>query len=332
MIALQEELVATQAAVQLLRTSSASARALHQSLVAAREDWAVFRRLAGTAADLFLEATDVSKLISTSASDAAALAREVPTVLQLLRTLRSRGLELLNTRLRDTEGGAVDRARSEEVSYSAALQGRSVRVEEEAQREKVLKALAEAAVQARVEVTEQRFRAVQPLVADIFSRLDPHPSFKTIEFELDTYYRRGTTSPMVRDVLEDVSADPLLVFSTSQANIAALSYFLAMGWSAGKRGLPFVMLDDPVQSMDDVNVLGFADLCRHVRRERQIFVSTHERRFTRLLERKLAPRGTDESTTIMDFRGWDRSGPDIEERQEAPDAQGETIRVVRTAS
>src|SRR5207248_1143698 len=157
----------------------------------------------------------------------------------------------------------------------------------------------------RVEVTEQRFKAVQPLVADIFSRLDPHPAFKTIEFELDTYYRRGTTSPLVRDLVEGVTADPLVVFSTSQANIAALSYFLAMGWSAGDRTLPFVLLDDPVQSMDDVNVLGFADLCRHLRTSRQLIISSHERRFARLLERKLAPRSENYSTRVLDFVGWD---------------------------
>jgi hypothetical protein len=36
--------------------------------------------------------------------------------------------------------------------------------------------------------------------------------------------------------------------------------------------LPFLLLDDPLQSMDDVNVLGFSDLCRHVRRRRQLVV------------------------------------------------------------
>lgn len=152
---------------------------------------------------------------------------------------------------------------------------------------------------------------MQPLVADIFSRLDPHPAFKTIEFELDTYYRRGSTSPLVRDLVEDVAADPLVVFSTSQANIAALSYFLAMGWTAGDKSLPFVLLDDPLQSMDDVNVLGFADLCRHLRLGRQLLISTHERRFAKLLERKLAPRGQDNETLVLEFVSWDRAGPTV---------------------
>ena len=91
-------------------------------------------------------------------------------------------------------------------------------------------------------MTEARLRSIQPLVANIFQRLDPHPAFKTVEFELDTYYRKGTTSPLVIDHVENVSADPLLIFSTSQANIVALSYFIAMSLSADERGLPFLLL------------------------------------------------------------------------------------------
>jgi hypothetical protein len=45
--------------------------------------------------------------------------------------------------------------------------------------------------------------------------------------------------------------------------------------------------------MDDVNALGFSDLCRHVRRRRQLVVSTHENRLASLFERKLTPRTLD---------------------------------------
>jgi hypothetical protein len=64
--------------------------------------------------------------------------------------------------------------------------------------------------------------------------------------------------------------------------------------------------------MDDVNVLGFSDLCRHIRRRRQLIVSTHEQRLAGLLERKLAPRGDDSGLRVVRFAGWDRSGPKID--------------------
>ncbi len=264
-----------------------------------------------------------------AASQAKDVAQNASSVIEYLQAVRRRSLEVLRTTESAEDRGPVERAASEVTSFADALATRSQKVEEAAQRERLLKALADAAVESRVEVTEKRFKAVQPLVADIFSRLDPHPAFKTIEFELDTYYRKGTTSPLVRDLVEDVAADPLVVFSTSQANIAALSYFLAMGWSAGERGLPFVLLDDPVQSMDDVNVLGFADLCRHLRTSRQLLISTHEKRFARLIERKLAPRSGTYSAKVLDFVGWDRSGPVVQARQVDGQLGDETIRVVR---
>ena len=85
-----------------------------------------------------------------------------------------------------------------------------------------MKQLSDAAKKARVDVTTVRFEAIEPLVRDIYSRLDPHPAFKMIGFEHNMYYGKGTSSPVVRDIAAGVEADPLIVFSASQANIAAL--------------------------------------------------------------------------------------------------------------
>jgi hypothetical protein len=171
------------------------------------------------------------------------------------------------------------------------------------------KRIQRAATRAVAAVTERRFKRLAPTVQNIYQRLDPHPSFTTLDFDLDVYNRRGIASPVVRDLVENVDADPLLVFSSSQANVTALSYFLALGWAAGPDALPFVFLDDPLQSMDDVNALGFADLCRHVRTQRQMVVSTHERRLASLLQRKLAPRTSIERTRVVEFQAWTRAGP-----------------------
>lgn len=78
--------------------------------------------------------------------------------------------------------------------------------------------------------------------------------------------------------------------------------------------MPFVLLDDPLQSLDDVNALGFADLCRHIRRQRQLIVSTHAPRLAALLERKLAPRTEHERTRVVEFKAWTRRGPNLEQR------------------
>jgi hypothetical protein len=181
-------------------------------------------------------------------------------------------------------------------------------------REEEARTLQRAATRAAAGVSDSRFRELAPLIRDIFSRLDPHPVFKDLDFALGVYRERGEARPVVRDVDETVEAEPLIVFSSSQANVAALSYFLALGWAAGADAMPFVLLDDPLQSLDDVNALGFADLCRHIRQQRQLIVSTHDRRLAALLERKLAPRGPGETTRLIEFTSWTKRGPQLEFR------------------
>lgn len=181
------------------------------------------------------------------------------------------------------------------------------------------KTLATGATRAIAGVTKTRFESLQPLVDDIFARLAPHPAFTTLGFEMGVAYRSGVADPFVKDPESGVSADPLLVFSSSQANVAALTYFLALSWASTTKALPFLLLDDPLQSMDDVNALGFSDLCRHVRRRRQLVVSTHESRLASLLERKLTPRTPGARTRVLRFTGWDRSGPTIEQEDVEPE-------------
>ena len=174
------------------------------------------------------------------------------------------------------------------------------------------KVLQRAAVRAVAALTEERFDVLRPVIQDIYDRLDPHPTFTRLQFAVEVYRERGIASPQVKDEDAGVDADPLLVFSSSQANVVALSAFLALGWASGEDSMPFLLLDDPLQSLDDVNALGFADLCRHMRARRQLIVSTHDERLAGLLTRKLAPRNAVTRSRVLRFLAWNRSGPIIE--------------------
>jgi DNA repair exonuclease SbcCD ATPase subunit len=330
-VVLQENLATQQTIRDAAAESASASRAALESAELQVAQWAQFRLAAAEAEGSLQRFRRGDLVIRTAASTLDEFVQTAQTLSDYLQSRRRRLLEFLNAFEQQADSGAVERSAAEARTLESALATNEASLEEESARSRRLQSLAEHSVAARVEVTERRVKAMQPLVANIFQRLDPHPAFKTIEFELDTYYRRGTTSPLVRDVVEDVSADPLVVFSTSQANIVALSYFIAMSLSAGRRGLPFLLLDDPVQSMDDVNVLGFADLCRHLQSRRQLIVSTHERRFAGLLERKLAPRTMDSSTKLIRFAGWDRSGPTIDQGSVEPQIVDDPIRVVRLA-
>lgn len=314
--------------------ATAAAAALREAIASTEERTARWREIRETerAAEAAIGslAEDV-KVVQFDRYESEALVDAWSPVLEYFRRARSALHELLETFDRQSEQGAVDRAAAEIRSLETKLSSAQEQLKAETARSKSLQSLAKQTIKARIDVTEARLRSIQPLVANIYQRLDPHPAFKTVEFELDTYYRRGTSSPLVIDEIENVSADPLLVFSSSQANIVALSYFIAMSLYAEGRGLPFLLLDDPVQSMDDVNVLGFADLCRHLRLRRQLIVSTHERRFASLLERKLAPRADESRTKIIRFTGWDRSGPTVNEYFVEAQLLEDPIRLVNRA-
>ncbi len=85
---------------------------------------------------------------------------------------------------------------------------------------------------------------------------------------------------------------PILFFSAAQTNILSLSVFLANALHAKddkKNPINVILFDDPIQSMDSINVLSTIDLLRSifVKFEKQIIISTHDENFFGLLQRKI---------------------------------------------
>jgi DNA repair exonuclease SbcCD ATPase subunit len=181
-------------------------------------------------------------------------------------------------------------------------------------------ALDQAAHRAAQRIIERALRGLEPSFAEVFDRLSPHPTFTELRARQDIYYGKNQIVPEVYDPERKVTGNPLLVYSEGQLNVVALSYFLGLALNARDAALPFMLLDDPLQAMDVLSVLGFADLCRQVREHRQLVVTTHDRRFADLLTRKLAPRESGARTLLHDFSGWTREGP-IVKTSDAPEAQ-----------
>ena len=91
-------------------------------------------------------------------------------------------------------------------------------------------------------------------------------------------------------------------------NVLAVSVFLALNLGLPKLPLDAVMLDDPLQSLDDLNLLGMVDLLKRLRRRRQLILSTHDRRFASLLERKLRPVFDAERTITVELERVEQRG------------------------
>lgn len=165
-------------------------------------------------------------------------------------------------------------------------------------------------------IIERALERLQPSFSEVFDRLSPHPTFTELRATQDIYYNKNQVVPEVWDPERKVGGNPAQLLSEGQLNVVALSYFLGLALNAGRGALPFLVLDDALQAMDVLGVLGFADLCRRIRAHRQLLVTTHDRRFAALLGRKLAPREPGTRTVLHEFEGWTEDGPRVESGEE----------------
>lgn len=177
-------------------------------------------------------------------------------------------------------------------------------------------------------LVESELRSIEPTLQRIYASVDPHPSFRAVRFLTDTVRKRGTLQAVVEDDESGhTKVDPAVVLSSSQLNVLAVVTFLAMNLSATALPLDVAALDDPLQSLDNINLLGLADLLRRSRRHRQLIISTHDDRLAGLLERKLRPVGDGQRTLVIRLDAWEPAGPTVVVRDIPADSPAPRLRV-----
>jgi chromosome segregation protein len=232
-------------------------------------------------------------------------------LLAALEQLRSRIHEIHAEAQRDA-GEEITRLSAVVEASNAEIVRAETALNESSDRVKRAQELDRDARLAAQRIVDRALQRVGPSFAEVFDRLAPHPTFTELRAVQDIYYKKNQVVPEIHDPQHKVSGNPSALLSEGHLNVVALSYFLGMALNAGDGALPFIFLDDPLQSMDVISVLGFADLCRRLREQRQLIVTTHDRRFASLLSRKLAPREPESRTLVYDFATWTETGPEIE--------------------
>ena len=62
--------------------------------------------------------------------------------------------------------------------------------------------------------------------------------------------------------------------SSGQLSALSLAFFLSLNRVYANS--PFILIDDPAQSLDDINIASLSDLLRCELKDRQLFLSSHE--------------------------------------------------------
>jgi DNA repair exonuclease SbcCD ATPase subunit len=88
-------------------------------------------------------------------------------------------------------------------------------------------------------------------------------------------------------LLQPRSVSPRLYTSVGQQNVIALALFLALAVRQSVSRLPLVLLDEPVQNLDDLNFLAFVALLKRIVEHRQVVVATADGNVEAIIARQL---------------------------------------------
>lgn len=85
--------------------------------------------------------------------------------------------------------------------------------------------------------------------------------------------------------------DILYTMSSGQLSAVLLSFSLAMNKIYACEGIKTMFIDDPIQCMDDINMISFVELLRREFSDCQIILSTHEEDFSNFIRYKFEKYG-----------------------------------------
>lgn len=132
------------------------------------------------------------------------------------------------------------------------------------------------------EIIDERLAQISPLLNELYQRLRPHHDWRSIEYSIRGDVRRFL-SLKVGDGL-----NPQFVFSSGQRRAAGLAFLLSVHLSRAWTHWRTLLLDDPVQHIDDFRSLHLIEVLAALRVDgRQIICAVEDPALAELLCRRL---------------------------------------------
>ena len=137
---------------------------------------------------------------------------------------------------------------------------------------------------------------------DLFVRLAPNEPYVPA-FRIPTESTQRLQPKLITTHRSGVAGGtPGAMLSAGNLNTAALTLFIALHLTVSDQ-LPWLILDDPVQSMDDVHISHFAALLRTLSKQhrRQIVIAVHDRQLFEYLKLELSPAFEGDSLRTLEL-------------------------------
>jgi hypothetical protein len=132
------------------------------------------------------------------------------------------------------------------------------------------------------EIIDERLAQISPLLNELYQRLRPHFDWRSIEYSIRGDVRRFLTLK-VGDGL-----NPQFVFSSGQRRAAGLAFLLSVHLARGWTPWRTLLMDDPVQHIDDFRALHLIEVLSALRLGgRQVVCAVEDEALAELLCRRL---------------------------------------------
>ena len=147
----------------------------------------------------------------------------------------------------------------------------------------------------------QRLDRILPLITELYARLRPHPNFQRINYTIRGELRRYLSFTVGDHI------NPQFVYSSGQRRATGLAFLISVNLSMAWSRWSSLLLDDPVQHIDDFRSVHLAELLGQlVREQRQIVCAVEDPALADLLCRKMPVTGPGSAKRIT--LGADRDG------------------------
>lgn len=138
------------------------------------------------------------------------------------------------------------------------------------------------------EIIDERLAQISPLLNELYQRLRPHADWRTIDYSIRGDVRRFLSLKVGNDL------NPQFVFSSGQRRAAGLAFLLSVHLARAWTPLKSLLLDDPVQHIDDFRALHLVEVLAALRLDgRQIICAVEDPALADLLCRRLVSTTTE---------------------------------------
>lgn len=142
--------------------------------------------------------------------------------------------------------------------------------------------LHDSARRAAGETLDRRLERVLPLMSELYKRLRPHPLWGDIDYKIRGDVRRFMTLQVGSEL------NPQFMFSSGQRRATGLAFLMAVNLSLAWSRWRTLLLDDPVQHIDDFRSVHLAEVLAQISATgRQIICAVEDQALADLLCRRL---------------------------------------------